>query len=67
MRRTLGPSCSHGISDSVTLTFRHVLEDFIGGTKVTVFGYECAEHGRPGIYRVDEQVRKIEVPERTQP
>ncbi len=61
------PGCTHGISDDVVLSFRHVVEDFFRGTKVTVLGYECPEHGRHGTHTVHEATRKTEAPARAEP
>ena len=52
------PRCTHGLNDSVELTFRMVSECFIDGVKTTTYGYRCKEHGRNGTYTNTETIKK---------
>jgi hypothetical protein len=60
-RRRPFPQCSHGLDDSVEMTFRHTFEDFITGRKVAAYGYWCKSHRRHGTFRTEEQVRKLDL------
>ncbi len=67
MSRALRGQCQHGISDDTVMTFRHVVEDFITGTRATVIGYWCPEHGSHGTTRVVDQTRKVDLTEKVGP
>ena len=58
--------CNHGISDSVDITYKCVVEDYINGTKAVAYGFWCHEHKRPGTWRTSDVVRKVEIPEQAE-
>jgi hypothetical protein len=57
------PSCNHGINDDCDMTYRHVVEDFVRGTKVTIVGFWCKAHDRHGTWRIQESTRTFKMPE----
>jgi hypothetical protein len=61
------PQCTHGINDDTDLTFRHTVEDFVRGVKVTVYGFWCKEHDRHGTWRLESEVKKLELPQEIEP
>jgi hypothetical protein len=61
MRGHTLPQCQHPRSDDDDLTYRHVVEDFVRGVKVTIYGFQCQAHGRHGYYRVEETTRKLDL------
>jgi hypothetical protein len=36
----------------VVITDKTVIEDYQHGTRKTIFGYQCKEHGRAGCYSI---------------
>ncbi len=46
--------CVHGLSDSVEITDRTIVEDFRHRTRSTIYGYFCQQHGMFGSHMVME-------------